>query len=231
MDSLANKCIRVILAEMPADLETLNWLKDQLAQIDSLPFSIKPSLAGEKEIFGAQLQIGNKQKLLKLLSDENMDTPASKQMIDRIRDGNEWFFAKTRDYWNNYMAAVQTAMDMPYPQAYSELEKLAENMEKEAAENPDASLAGLLIPACQKIYSVQIKAKTSSNATKAAMEVYIIKAKTGKLPVTLPDNLPMDLFSDKPFEYEKTDAGFVLSCQGKDLLKNKTHEYEFKIKK
>jgi len=47
----------------------------------------------------------------------------------------------------------------------------------------------------------------------------------------LPEDTPMDLFSGKDFKYEKTKEGFVLRCQGKDLVKNKIYEYEFKVKK
>ena len=59
----------------------------------------------------------------------------------------------------------------------------------------------------------------------------MIKAKTGKLPDTLPAGLPGDLFSSKPFGYEKTPEGFILRCQGKDLGRNEVYEYEFKMKK
>ncbi|GAH88746.1 unnamed protein product, partial [marine sediment metagenome] len=47
---------------------------------------------------------------------------------------------------------------------------------------------------------------------------------------TLPDSSPKDLFSDKPFLYDKTTDGFVLCCQGKDLGRDEVYEYEFKVK-
>jgi hypothetical protein len=64
-----------------------------------------------------------------------------------------------------------------------------------------------------------------------AVEIYLIKAKTGRLPDEFPAGSPKDLFSDEDFEYEKKNSGFVLRCRGKDLLKDKIHEYEFKVKK
>ena len=39
-----------------------------------------------------------------------------------------------------------------------------------------------------------------------------------------------DLFSGKDFVYETTKDGFVLKCQGKDMVKDKVHEYSFKVK-
>ena len=88
-----------------------------------------------------------------------------------------------------------------------------------------------MLLALGNIYSIEIRAKTSSNAVRASVEVYIIKARTKKLPEKLPTGLPKDLFSGKDFEYKKTKGGFVLRCQGKDLRKDKVYEYEFKVKK
>jgi len=45
-----------------------------------------------------------------------------------------------------------------------------------------------------------------------------------------PEGLPKDLFSGKDFRYEKTADGFTLRCRGKDLDKNETYQYEFKVK-
>jgi hypothetical protein len=73
--------------------------------------------------------------------------------------------------------------------------------------------------------------KTLFNAIIAAVEIYIVKAKTSRLPDTLPAGLPRDLFSGKDFEYEKTKDGFILRCRGKDLDKDEFYQYEFKVPK
>ena len=82
-----------------------------------------------------------------------------------------------------------------------------------------------------KLHSLDVRAGTHFNALKAALDIYIIKAKTGRLPNALPAGLPKDLFSGKDFEYAKTKEGFVLSCQGKDLDKDEFDQYEFKVPK
>ena len=81
--------------------------------------------------------------------------------------------------------------------------------------NPDTILTAWLMPVMNRVYSLGIRAETSTNAARAAVEIYIIKAQTGKLPQTLPAGLPKDLFSGKNFQYEKTVDGFILHCQGK----------------
>ena len=123
------------------------------------------------------------------------------------------------------------AFDLPYEQAYTRLKELSEIPSKEAAKNPDATLTVVLVPAVGKLYGQGIRVKTFSNAVRAAVDIYIVKAKTGRLPDELPAGAPKDLFSSEDFEYEKIDDGFILRCRAEDLLKDKIHEYEFKIKK
>ena len=129
------------------------------------------------------------------------------------------------------MADVAAVFDLPYPQARLQLKKVERKPEKDIVENPAAILTAVFYPALSKVYNNQVKAKTHSNAVRAAVDIYLIKAKTGKLPAMLPAGLPRGLFSNQPFEYEKTSDGFILRCRGKDLLKNKFHQYKFKLKK
>ena len=91
--------------------------------------------------------------------------------------------------------------------------------------------AVLFFSAYGKVSFMSIRSQNSLNALKTAVEIYLIKAKTGKLPATIPAGLPKDLFSGKDFAYEKTDTGFTLRCRAKDLSKDTIHEYGFKVAK
>jgi len=98
-------------------------------------------------------------------------------------------------------------------------------------ENPDATLTAVFVSNFAGVYRIGARGKVRSNAVRAAVEVYIAQAKTGKLPDALPKDLPGDMFSGKPFMYEKTAEGFLLRCRAKDLSKDMIHEYEFKVAK
>ena len=128
------------------------------------------------------------------------------------------------------MGSMKSAFNLPYPRAYNKLLKLAEKPGKDVEKTPYAILTSIFTPVLAKIYSIDIKRQTDTNALLAAIDIYIIKAKTGKLPDALPAGLPKDLFSDKDFLYEKTADGFILRCQGKDLGKDKIYDYESKVK-
>lgn len=79
------------------------------------------------------------------------------------------------------------------------------------------------------LFESQVEHATQINSVKAAVDVYLILAKTGQLPEKLPDHLPKDPYSSKDFEYETTKEGFVLRCRAKPIDKNKVTQYEFKV--
>ena len=144
---------------------------------------------------------------------------------------NEALLEQNRTYFENYCADIIAAFDMPYVEGYGKFMDLAEKIEKGFESNPDAFLTAVLQPAVGKIFSLSVHSKTYNNAIRAAIELYLAKAKTGKLPDELPTGLPKDLLSGKDFEYEKTADGFILRCQGEELGKGKIHEYKFGVKK
>ncbi len=223
-----HRCISQILSDMPQDTETLTWLKDELAELDKRPFSIEPSLSWKREAGIISMSPG---KIDNTVRSDLDDGPFKEKVLKRILEADKQFFDRNREYWNNYMGDIITAFDLPYSQAYSKLKQLDEKPSKEYSKNPDATLTAAFSPTWSRIYTISMRLGSHSNAVKAAIEIYIIKAKTGNLPDALLADLPRDLFSGKAFQYEKTKDGFVLRCQGKDLDEDKTYEYEFKVKK
>jgi len=229
MNALANKRIGDILSGMPDDLDTLTRLKNQIYDITSRSNSLKGAMSSEREVAFQQICKENIGTVLDEMGDST--DGMSKDAIEKIRNGDEEFFRASRQYYSNYVTSVQAALDLPYPQSHKQLEQLSEKAEKQAADNPAAILSAALWPAVTRICTLDVRARTQFNALKAAIEVYIARAKAGRLPDTLPAGLPRDLFSGKDFEYEKTKDGFVLHCRGKDLDKDEILQYEFKVSK
>ena len=229
LNALANKHITEILSQMPDDVETLTWLKNQIYDITSRANTLKGAMSSEREIALQQIRKENIGTILDSLGD--VPDGISEDSIEKVRNGDEEFFRASREYYSNYVTTVQLALDLPYPQSHKQLEQLSEQAEKQAADNPAAILSAALWPAATRICTLNVKTGTHFNALKAALDIYIVKAGTGRLPDTLPAGLPRDLFSDKDFEYEKTKDGFVLRCRGKDLDKDEISQYEFKVSK
>jgi hypothetical protein len=80
------------------------------------------------------------------------------------------------------------------------------------------------------IESGMVRHTAQVNCTKAAVELYLIIAKTGQLPDELPDYLPKDPYTGRGFLYEITDDGFILGCQS-DMFKQGKERFIFHIRK
>ena len=222
-----NNCVVDILSTMPINLELLTLLKNEIAQVDNMPFSIKAALVKEQEVGDVSMTSGKINYVIEICicSDELKD-----EILSAISTDDQ-FLTKSRQYWNDYMKEVIAACDLPYQQAYLKLKELVRKPSEQAKENPEADLTAISAPIFHKAFSLSIRVASGCNAINTAIELYTIKAKTGILPDTLSAELPGDLFSNKPFGYENTPEGFILHCQGKDLVRNEIYEYEFKVKK
>jgi len=228
INAATNNCITRFLSEMPPDIDTLTWLRDELAEFDKQPYSIKPTLRWKREaaiISMSPERIGN---VVRSGLDEG---DFKEKILQRIAAADEQFFERNRIYWNQYMADVISAFDLPYPQAYSMLQWLDEKPSKEFGENPDATLTVACAPPWQRIYVQHVRLEAKSNAIRTAVDVYLTKAATGKLPKSLPAGVASDPYTGKSFQYAKTADGFVLRGQAKNLDKVTFHQYEFKVKK
>jgi predicted nucleotidyltransferase len=81
------------------------------------------------------------------------------------------------------------------------------------------------------LFKSQVRHTAQINSIKAAVDVYLVLAKTGQLPEKLPDHLPKDPYSSKDFEYETTKEGFVLRCRVKPIDEREVRQYEFKVQR
>ena len=227
INAAANNCITQFLSEIPTDKEILTWLQNELVELDKKPYSIKHVLEWKKE---AGIISMSPDKINSIIQEGLDDDESKEKALERIRKADETFYVGNINYWKNYIDQVQAAFEMPYTQAYEQLEQLDKKPAKDFQNNSDATLTSCLAPDFLQIYSLSIRLSSESNAIRAAIKVYLNRIATGRLPDELPEGLPKDTFSGKDFEYEKTDDGFILKCQGKDLSRDETYQYEFKVK-
>ena len=222
-----NQCIVDILPQISDNPEILIRLRGQIFDVSGKFPSIKTSLNRDLSICVQDIR---KEKAAYIL-DKLLGDQISKEKARIIRQADENFFKANKEYFLNHQAALLTAIDLPYPQSFEQLVRLGKKLGQDYKNNNNSILTNNFVPAIDRVLCLDIRSKTHFNAIKAAIEIYMIKTKTGKVPDALPAGLPGDLFSGKPFLYEKTADGFILRCQGKDLSKDEIYKYEFKIKK
>ena len=222
LNGIANDGLIKTLSNMPVKKEMLKILKSKLSEIDSIPFSMEPAFKCERQVVLSTLTVEKVGSFVKWIN------PGNEALEKIILEADEPFLAKNRAYWNEIMDGMEDAFKLPYKQAFEKLEQLNKQACSDEAKKV-TPLVGACLCGWSKIYNLNIRWQSGYNAVKAAVEVYMIKAETGKLPDVLPAVLPMDMFSNKPFEYSKTEDSFILKCPGKDLSKDEICEYKFKV--
>jgi len=125
--------------------------------------------------------------------------------------------------------------DIPYEQKCTEIQRLTKKLNEEYGSDPAAGhvilWSGAQAGHIAGWYDLHVRHATHLNALKAAIEIYLVKAKTGQLPEKLPEGLPKDPYTDGDFGYEITDEGFALRCQGQEFQKGRMRQMlEFKVK-
>lgn len=219
IEKATTKVVVNILSDGKVKVGTLDKLKDALVEIATGTPGLLACMQSEidavtkhsspKQVAQMVIEMGDKDGKL---SDYDKDLPE-----------------KGIAYYKDHMGRMLTAMQLPYKRAIPEIQKLVKKINADAKDKPEAMLASAVVPGIESILSTDVKAKTDINALRAAVEIYLRKAATGKLPQKLPAGMGRDMFSGKDFEYSVTKSGFVLKCREKNLKSDKVEEYEFGI--
>jgi hypothetical protein len=241
VDTNAQNCIKYILGIMPPDSEILTWLKGRLAAVRGAVLSPARALEMDLELIMQSMR-NDPNELLWL-----------REQLAEDDEGNdpEYFWNLTdeellalitepyADFLDHSLGVIDS--EMPYEKKYVELQRLTDKFKEEFSSIPGTNqLAIAFAPKLIAFYSGQVRHTAQLNALKAAIEIYLVTADTGKLPESLPDYLPKDPFSSQDFEYEITEDGFILRCRAKDILASQAfqphgvsqdivHEYEFEV--
>ena len=162
-----------------------------------------------------------------------------------FEDKNAEYNVFDRDYFQAYKQRLRKAIGLSYSQAIVAFEKIGDELSADVAKFglPDYKTSQRYTAFIIKIvatppwmwsqqYQLEMRKKTRTNALLAAIKIYTIKARTGKLPDKIPPRSPKDLCSDEDFIYKKTADGFILRSTGKNpYKKDKFFKWEFKTAK
>lgn len=233
IDGFALERIRLILGLMEPNVDSLLWLKDQLIIERGSPLT--PNRALKIDFESALCSLRTSEKTLIWVRDELAekaeDENAKKEILNLT---DEKLLARTREPYADFLDSALRVMDsgISYTEKYATIQKLTDSLEKEFDSDPAANqIIGACAEQVPRIYDLGIRHITYFNALKAAIEIYLVKAKTGKLPGKLPDGLPKDAFTGEYFDYAITEDGFTLRCPDEEIRKRTIDPYEFKVKK
>ena len=204
------RCISQILGSMPPDVETITWLKSQLAATP--PSSRSVARAVQMDLEQGLQTMRADDNTMEVLRRNLVEAADGKSAADIEKLSNEELLARIRE---PYMAFLDSALrvmgsDLPYEKAYGEIEKLRDTLEKEATNPVVKGMARVLGDQVPSSYALQIYSEARLAALSVALELYLEKAKTGRLPERLPKDLPKDPYSSEDFIYSVTENGFML---------------------
>ncbi len=223
-------CIQYVLGSMPRDIDTLTWLQGQLT-VQGAPRLASAWMETARDI-ELQFMRTNPELLESWRRQVKQDTKHPKAKKDILSLTDEQVLLRARQSYDKFLSSVNRIIgsDIPYVEKYAEIQRLSNDPQQQPVSDP----VTLLWPSAEPViasYRIYIRQVAHFNAVKAAIEIYLATAKTGRLPDTLPDGLPKDPYSGQDFEYEKTADGFVLRCRVKAIDDNKVWQYEFKVRK
>jgi len=230
LDARALSCIQHVLGSMPPDIDALTWLQGQLA-VQGAPRPPAKAMETARDL-DLQFMRTNPERLALWRKHVKQNTKHPKAKKDILGLTDEQLLVRARQSYDESLNLVNRIIgsDIPYVEKYAEIQRLSDELEQQPVSDP---VTLLLIGTHYMVsyYRIHVRQTAQFNAIRAAIEVYLVMAKTGQLPDTLPDGLPKDPYSGQDFEYEKTADGFVLRCRVKAIDDNKVWQYEFKVPK
>jgi hypothetical protein len=228
---IANSSIVEILPQISENYEMLEQLRTQLGDVLSRYPSMRGAIGSEAKCWSGNI---NEKDMLEMIHNSGLSKDDTDK-LDRIINEHKAkeFYTSVGDYYRGVLDKLQTAYDLPFVETKQAFDNIYKEVENAAKEKPEAIITKtiFLLPAINRVLTTDTRDRTYFNAVMAGIDIYLIRAKTGKLPDELPAGLPKDMFSGRDFLYEKTDAGFVLNGQGKDLDDDIVQKYEFKVAK
>jgi hypothetical protein len=229
MNAIANQAIGDIVSQASLDEQALIWLKSEITRICATRGRFSAALQRDAQHCVPSISAEGRESILKCLED-SVPSENLKVVSTKIQQADQAFFKANLSYYLNHVAMVQDVLDLSFAEAYQRLEQLGKRPTQDAKTNDEALIAAILIPNYERCYCLDIRAATHFNAIKTAVELFLVKARTGHLPETLADTSSQDLFSGQDFIYQKSQEGFTLRCRTKDPSSSKSETYDFAFK-
>ena len=236
-DIMALRTVQHVLGVMPPDMDILTWFRGRLAVVQGASSSFVEKLQAD---FNSLLNyVRMNPTLLATLRNCLVEKAEGEEAKEKARNlTDEQILSRAREPFPRFFDSIFQILDseMTYEQKCSQMNRLINKLTEEYGSDP---VVAYVIRSCidgmieypSRQYPLHVGHAAHINGIKAAVEVYLVVAKTGQLPGTLPEGLPKDPFTGRDFIYEITDEGFALRCEDEEFLRRKNRFLEFKVRK
>jgi hypothetical protein len=235
-DGVAFRGIREVLNAMPPDVEVLTWLKDEPAMSWGTPVSFVRML--DMHLRRAVQRIDRSPKTVARIRNRWIGEAGAnrgKEGEEKLRSiTDETLISEVRKIASSVFADFLDSLDKvlernkPYDRTYVEIDLLTHKLLVHDLIEPLYDITCVMITT--DFYRISVSHRARMNALKAAIEIYLVKAKTGELPDEIPQGLPKDPYTCLDFGYEIIDGGFALRCGGKQFQRERLRRtLEFRV--
>lgn len=215
-----------VLAVTPPDEKTAMALRPLL--VFDGPKLLGTAMSAETNVFNVSIEevISSGMgmvDLFRFVQDIRIQGPAvPPPVVKQPHPATSAGFRSMQANYLEFMDQMARASREPAPKALMELRKQEDWLLRIKATQPVANLfTVMLAPAVQRSAEVIHSAAATGRMAQVAIDVAAFKKANGEYPDALSrlpgaDKLPVDPFSEKPFNYRREGAGFVLWSVGPD---------------
>jgi hypothetical protein len=227
--------IQDLLGVVPPDADILTWFRGQLDVVKGpQPSFAKFVLTRIKpELTDALMYPPYLANLRKLILEQVSDKQVKKEVRNLTDEQLLLRINEELKYLINSIFRVLDSEEGTHQQKLTQMQQLIRNLTEIDDADPvvkyfliDINMEGMI-----NRYKSHVWYLARINSIKAAVEIYLIVAKTGQLPESLPNYLPKDPTTGRNFVYEITNEGCALRCQDEEFLGHRSRKLEFKVKK
>lgn len=232
VDKVALHTAQHVLGVMPPNVDILSWFRGQLALIQGVPLLLPETLQANFKSYLNHMR--THPALLARTRDLLVERAEDEQAKENTRNlTDEQILSRASEGFLRFFDSIFRIVDseMTYEQKCAQMQRLVNKL-KEGDSTDQIVTFVMPFSGTNPLYKYpfQVGHVALTNGIKAAVEIYLVVAKTGQLPKTLPDGLPKDPFTGRDFVYEITDGGFALRCKGEDFQGRGKQVLEFKVK-
>lgn len=225
----AQRTICHILGSKPLDAEAIIWLKSQLAAAPPVSRSVTIAVRMDLEMTMQSMRDGDGMQRTRSQITAAEDGRNARDLLDLP---DKELLVRIRKEYVDFLNAALRVIDsgMSYAKTCSELQSLAERIQKKGSNAVVRAMGVVLGNAVVGSYTLQVRNTARLNAFSIAVDLYLEKARTGQLPERLPDGLPKDPESGEDFTYTPTKDGFALRSQFEPPEGRERLQLEYKVK-
>ena len=231
ISAAASSAAQYVLGVIPPNEALLTWLKNQLGSVPGTPWRPEEALQRFRDMDVQQWRAhpgkhkGWREAFLEDIEDEairkEMQNLNESQLFDRALQS---FDAISRQ------ALAVLRSDVPYSRKCAELTQIIDRAWERAEQGDPIATFMDRVERLGKYYRIHTNVTAHWNALMNAIELYLVRARTGRLPQELPTNLPVDPYSGRSFEYETTKEGFILRCRAKSVDFSSIRQFAFRVR-